>query len=84
MLLREFSLRSRTQWRFNSLSNMYPGLSSEKLSSLFTLYFSDDVDLSLFWSMPNADGVVERKGHQYIMGINLSLQSPLYELQVLL
>ncbi|KAJ3221198.1 Trafficking protein particle complex 8 [Clydaea vesicula] len=79
---KEFSCRSRTQWRMTSLSQNYNGLSPEKLRKLFTLYYSDDVDLTLFWEMPATSSKEKKRlGHQYIMGINLSLQSPLTEIQ---
>jgi len=34
----------------------------------------DDVDLSLFWDIPE----LGKQGHHYIIGINLSLQPPLH------
>ncbi|TPX70879.1 hypothetical protein SpCBS45565_g01477 [Spizellomyces sp. 'palustris'] len=61
---RGLSLSSRLQWR-------------SQLRHLFTLYFTDDVDLSLIWE--TSDGT--KCGHHYIMGINLGLQAPLQGLQ---
>ncbi|RKO85395.1 hypothetical protein BDK51DRAFT_32411, partial [Blyttiomyces helicus] len=48
---------------------------SSSLSSLFTLYLTDDVDLALFWEVP--DTPQPTQGHHYIIGINLGLQAPL-------
>lgn len=68
-------------------------MSPEKVRNLFSLYYSDDVDLVLFWAISGDNGScgavgegttqapTVRRGHQYIMGINLSLQSPLQEIQ---
>ncbi|KAJ1547903.1 Trafficking protein particle complex 8, partial [Nowakowskiella sp. JEL0078] len=77
---RNLSLNSRVQWRSSSLSVQYPGLTPDKLPNLFTLYSTDDVDLALFWDTPSisqSTTVPERSGHHYVIGINLSLQSPL-------
>ncbi len=88
---KQLSLRSRSQWRVTSLQQQYGGMAPEKVRNLFSLYYSDDADLVLFWSIPgSSDGAGDsstsapptvRRGHQYIMGINLSLQSPLQEIQ---
>jgi hypothetical protein len=83
--LKELSIRSRSQWRLSNLQQNYHGLDEERLRSLFTLYYSDDVDLTLFWSTPVPGlfsvGGTRKFGHQHIMGINLSLQSPLHSVQ---
>ncbi|KAI8855195.1 ER-golgi trafficking TRAPP I complex 85 kDa subunit-domain-containing protein [Chytridium lagenaria] len=75
--LKTLSLNSRVQWRRHALSSQYPGISPEKLKSLFTLYFTDDVDIALFWEAPASGNATSRLGHHYIIGINLGLQSPL-------
>ncbi|KAJ3290281.1 Trafficking protein particle complex 8 [Borealophlyctis nickersoniae] len=67
---------SRLQWRLAQLSMQHSGLTPAQLSSLFTLYLTDDVDLALFWESPGPNGTVHR-GHHYIIGINLGLQAPL-------
>ncbi|KAJ3129473.1 Trafficking protein particle complex 8 [Nowakowskiella sp. JEL0407] len=84
-----FSQNSRVQWRVSSLSAQYPGLLPEKLPELFTLYYTDDIDLAIFWtSQPNntlsptntatpTSPTPIKNGHHYIIGINLSLQSPI-------
>ncbi|KNC98240.1 uncharacterized protein SPPG_06640 [Spizellomyces punctatus DAOM BR117] len=74
---RGLSLNSRLQWRVSQLLAQYPGLTLSQLRHLFTLYFTDDVDLSLIWE--TSDGT--KCGHHYIMGINLGLQAPLQGLQ---
>jgi hypothetical protein len=76
-VVKELSISSRTAWRLNNLQHNYPGLEEKRLTSLFTLYYSDDVDLTLFWIIPSSGSI----GHQHIMGINLSLQSPLHAVQ---
>ncbi|KAI9205332.1 ER-golgi trafficking TRAPP I complex 85 kDa subunit-domain-containing protein [Polychytrium aggregatum] len=88
--LQGLARHSRLQWKMNSLLNHYPGLTRSQVSDLFPLYFTEDVDLSLYWEMiPNrseskdvvlidtetATNVV--RGHHYIIGINLGLQAPL-------
>ncbi|KAJ3220266.1 Trafficking protein particle complex 8 [Dinochytrium kinnereticum] len=76
--LKNLSLNSRVQWRKHALQSHYPGLSPEKLKSLFTLYYTDDIDIALFWEAPpSGSSTVSRLGHHYIIGINLGLQSPL-------
>ncbi|KAI8835627.1 ER-golgi trafficking TRAPP I complex 85 kDa subunit-domain-containing protein [Chytriomyces cf. hyalinus JEL632] len=73
-----FAQRSRTIWRNQSLMNQYSGIPSEKVANIFTLYFTDDADIVLFWEAPPLHpGGPPRFGHHFIIGINLSLQSPL-------
>ena len=82
--LKELALRSRSLWRLGNLQQNYPGLDEKRLRSLFTLYYSDDVDLTLFWRIPassHAPGPPAVVGHLHIQGINLSLQSPLHKVQ---
>ncbi|KAI8819635.1 ER-golgi trafficking TRAPP I complex 85 kDa subunit-domain-containing protein [Fimicolochytrium jonesii] len=74
---RGLTANSRLQWRLTYLQSLYPGLTPKQLRELFTFYFTDDVDLSLVWSLP--DGRIS--GHQYVMGINLGMQAPLQGLQ---
>ncbi|KAI9364018.1 ER-golgi trafficking TRAPP I complex 85 kDa subunit-domain-containing protein [Zopfochytrium polystomum] len=75
---RTLSLNSRVQWRTQSLSAQYPGLSPERLRDLFTLYYTDDVDISILWEAPSPDeNAPPRAGHHYIIGINLGIQAPL-------
>lgn len=37
---------------------------------LFSVYGTNDIDLALFWNIPK----LNRRGHHYIIGINLSVQ----------
>ncbi|KAI8806762.1 ER-golgi trafficking TRAPP I complex 85 kDa subunit-domain-containing protein [Cladochytrium replicatum] len=67
---------SRLQWRMATLATQYPMLLPEQLGQLFSLYFTDDVDLALHWDTDTA-GKGVKTGHHYIIGINLALQSPL-------
>ncbi|KAJ3044711.1 Trafficking protein particle complex 8 [Rhizophlyctis rosea] len=67
---------SRLHWRSTQLTTQHPTLNFSQLANLFTLYYTDDVDLSLFWHVTGPDGV-QHRGHHYIIGINLALQSPL-------
>lgn len=43
------------------------------MKDLFSLYFTDDIDLSVCWEIPGAN----RRGHHYIMGVNASTQLPI-------
>ncbi|KAI9345284.1 ER-golgi trafficking TRAPP I complex 85 kDa subunit-domain-containing protein [Obelidium mucronatum] len=73
-----FCIQSRSTWRAQSLAMHYSALPAERLSSIFTLYFTDDADIVLFWEAPPlVPGGSPRFGHHFIIGINLSLQSPL-------
>ncbi|KAJ3070601.1 Trafficking protein particle complex 8 [Podochytrium sp. JEL0797] len=73
-----FSLQSRSVWRSQSLSIHYSAIPADRLSNIFTLYFTDDADIVLFWEAPPLfPGGPARFGHHFIIGINLSLQSPL-------
>ncbi|KAJ3109249.1 Trafficking protein particle complex 8 [Phlyctochytrium planicorne] len=76
--LQNLSLNSRVQWRKHSLNSHYPGIPSEKLRKMFTLYYTDDIDIALFWEAPPTHSETLTKfGHHYIIGINLGLQFPL-------
>ncbi|KAL7316394.1 hypothetical protein PS15m_005491 [Mucor circinelloides] len=68
--LKSFALNSRMYWRQGSLEAQFPNISKEKYSHLFTLYNSGDVDLTLYWDIPQ----MKRHGHHYIIGVNLGVQ----------
>ncbi|KAI9095614.1 ER-golgi trafficking TRAPP I complex 85 kDa subunit-domain-containing protein [Phlyctochytrium arcticum] len=93
---RSLALTSRLQWRIQHLITQYPGLTHSQLRDLFTLYFTDDIDLAVVWGTPSdppnsaaspsspstsIDPSPARIGHHYILGINLGLQAPLQGLQ---
>ncbi|KAJ3330649.1 Trafficking protein particle complex 8 [Blyttiomyces sp. JEL0837] len=72
------SRNSRVQWRTQSLASQYPFLPPAKIKDIFTLYYTDDVDIALLWEAPGlTPDSPPRQGHHYIIGINLGLQSPL-------
>lgn len=68
--LKSFSLNSRMYWRQGSLETQFPNISRDKYGHLFTLYNSGDVDLTLYWDIPQ----MKRHGHHYIIGVNLGVQ----------
>ncbi|ORZ15022.1 ER-golgi trafficking TRAPP I complex 85 kDa subunit-domain-containing protein [Absidia repens] len=71
--LRNFALCSRINWRTSNLQTHYPTISKEKQTSVFTLYNSSDIDLTLYWDIPT----MQLHGHHYIIGVNLGiLQNP--------
>ncbi|KAJ3168104.1 hypothetical protein HK101_011676 [Irineochytrium annulatum] len=54
------------------------GIPADRIREIFTLYYTDDADIALFWEVPPAaPGGERRYGHHYIIGINLGLQAPL-------
>jgi hypothetical protein len=57
-------------WRLGNLDSQFPSISEERYSRLFTLYNSGDVDLTLYWDIPQ----MKRHGHHYIIGVNLGVQ----------
>jgi hypothetical protein len=57
-------------WRQGNLDGQFPNISKEKYSNLFTLYNSEDVDLTIYWNIPQ----MKRQGHHYIIGVNLGIQ----------
>eukprot|EP00842_Homolaphlyctis_polyrhiza_P000472 jgi/Hompol1/1425/HPOL_001386-RA len=78
--------------RLAYLSTQYPGLSSQQVAQLFTLYWSDDLDLIFHWEtlpqLPTAVAIgappasrsmsaAVQRGHMSVSGGNLSLYSPL-------
>ncbi|KAI9276284.1 ER-golgi trafficking TRAPP I complex 85 kDa subunit-domain-containing protein [Sporodiniella umbellata] len=66
----QFSLNSRMQWRQSYLETQFPSISKSKHSNLFTLFNSGDVDLTIYWNIPE----INRRGHHYIIGVNLGIQ----------
>lgn len=58
------------QWRQSHLETQFPSISKDKYNSLFTLYSSGDVDLTIYWNIPQ----MNRQGHHYIIGVNLGIQ----------
>ncbi len=69
---------TRSAFRLASLQSHYPVLKKKQLQQLFSLYFTDDIDLTIFWSSPSSP--VKKQGHHYIMGMHLGLQAPLQQL----
>ncbi|KAL0095278.1 hypothetical protein F4703DRAFT_1063520 [Phycomyces blakesleeanus] len=68
-----FALNSRVHWRNSNLQSQFPNISPEKYDTMFTLYNSSDVDLTIYWNIPN----MKRHGHHYIIGVNLGIvQNP--------
>nr|KAJ3420223.1 Trafficking protein particle complex 8 [Polyrhizophydium stewartii] len=59
--------------RMAHLRQQYPGLSQSQLHQLFTLIWTDDLDLAFFWESPTS----QQRGHLALSGINLCLYSPL-------
>lgn len=57
-------------WRLGNLVNQFPNISEERYRKLFTLYNSGDVDLTIYWNIPQ----MKRHGHHYIIGVNLGVQ----------
>ncbi|OBZ86491.1 Trafficking protein particle complex subunit 8, partial [Choanephora cucurbitarum] len=68
--LKTFALNSRMHWRQTNLESQFPNISQERYHSLFTLYNSGDIDLALYWDIPQ----MKRHGHHYIIGVNLGVQ----------
>ena len=59
--------------RTEYLHQLYPSFTPSQLSELFTIYWSDDVDLAFFYECPKTGA----QGHLAISGLNLSLEPPL-------
>jgi hypothetical protein len=77
--LHTFSTTSRMLWRTNTLATQFPSISAKQQKTTFTLYESNDIDLTLFWEIPKrVDSAMSiRRGHHYIIGINLAVpQNP--------
>ncbi|KAI8335602.1 ER-golgi trafficking TRAPP I complex 85 kDa subunit-domain-containing protein [Blakeslea trispora] len=68
--LKTFALNSRMHWRQTNLESQFPNISQERYHRLFTLYNSGDIDLALYWDIPQ----MKRHGHHYIIGVNLGIQ----------
>jgi hypothetical protein len=62
-------------WRQGHLDGQFPTIASSRYSQLFTLYNSGDVDLTLYWNIPQ----LKRHGHHYIIGVNLGVQQNPYQ-----
>ena len=72
-LMKSLFFKCRNFWRISNLLSEYPGLKLNQVVQLFTLYFTEDVDIFVFWQVKEHD----ISGFHYIGGINLGLQSPL-------
>ncbi|KAI8641827.1 ER-golgi trafficking TRAPP I complex 85 kDa subunit-domain-containing protein [Parasitella parasitica] len=71
--LKPFALNSRMYWRQDNLDTQFPNIPKDKYNHLFTLYKTGDVDLTLYWDIPQ----MKRHGHHYIIGVNLGvMQNP--------
>lgn len=66
--VRGFTMISRQEWRRQYLENTYSLLSRDQLIRIFGLYQADDIDISLFWQLPD----LGRSGNHFILGINLA------------
>lgn len=62
-------------WRQGHLDSQFPTIASSRYNQLFTLYNSGDVDLTLYWDIPQ----LKRHGHHYIIGVNLGVQQNPYQ-----
>ena len=69
---RTFSQICRSRSRLIALHQQYPTMSKEQLTGMFSLYWSDDIDIACFYECPS--GI---HGHITITGLTLSLESPL-------
>ncbi|KAF9350587.1 Trafficking protein particle complex 8 [Mortierella sp. NVP85] len=70
-VLKYFNRSSRLGWRQTSLASQFLFLpKSANRRHLFSVYGTNDIDLALFWNIPK----LNRRGHHYIIGINLSVQ----------
>ncbi|KAF9439180.1 Trafficking protein particle complex 8 [Entomortierella beljakovae] len=70
-VLKHFHRASRLGWRQGSLKNQFSSIPANiDRRHLFTVYGSNDIDLALFWNIPK----MNRRGHHYIIGINLGVQ----------
>jgi len=68
--------------RYSRLSSQYPEIPDYLLPSLFSLYLTNDIDLTLFWSTRPSDSTsnmtMSNVGHHYLLGVHLGLhESPL-------
>ena len=65
--------KCRNAWRISNLMDQYPGLTPSQILQLFTLYFTEDVDVIVVWE----DKGQNISGFHHIGGVNLGLQAPL-------
>lgn len=68
-----FFSSARNSIRKETLHLLYPSFSSVQLAELFTLYWTDDIDLVFFYECPKTGA----HGHLSISGLNLSLEPSL-------
>jgi hypothetical protein len=71
--MKKMFFKCRNSWRISTLISEYPGLKVNQVLKLFTLYFTEDVDIIVFWEVKGHD----ISGFHHIGKINLGLQSPL-------
>jgi hypothetical protein len=62
-------------WRQSNLEGQFPNISVDTYPTLFTLYNTGDIDLALYWDIPQ----MKRHGHHYIIGVNLGVQQNPYQ-----
>ncbi|KAG0255917.1 Trafficking protein particle complex 8 [Actinomortierella ambigua] len=75
-VLRYLSQASRLGWRHGALAAQFSMIpSTVERKHLFTVYGTNDIDLALFWNIPK----LNRRGHHYIIGINLGVQQNPYQ-----
>lgn len=75
-VLKYLSQASRLGWRQGALAAQFSMIpSSIERKHLFSVYGTNDIDLALFWSIPK----LNRRGHHYIIGINLGVQQNPYQ-----
>ena len=71
--IKDLAVKVRNSWRIVKLMAQYPGLTLKQTLDLFSLYFTEDLDLIVFWQISNTD----IRGFHHVGGINLGLQPPL-------
>ncbi|KAG0226837.1 Trafficking protein particle complex 8 [Actinomortierella wolfii] len=75
-VLRHLSQASRLGWRQGALAAQFSMIpSTVERKHLFSAYGTNDIDLALFWNIPK----LNRRGHHYIIGINLGVQQNPYQ-----
>ena len=65
--------KCRNAWRISHCLEQYPGLKLNQVLQHFTLFFTEDVDIMVFWEIKGQN----ISGFHHIGGVNLGLQSPL-------
>jgi hypothetical protein len=63
-------MHARYGWRLSHLSTVFSAMPLAKLLDCFTLYTVDDLDLAVFWSIPDT----KQHGNHYTLGMNLGVQ----------